>query len=76
MPYRFSHFPKAFKLMGSQLWQNLKSLLSITLFILILVGLGTLLVNYFWYVVSIVAALALFCWVWFCLDKVKREEKR
>jgi preprotein translocase subunit SecE len=76
MPYKFSHFLKAFKLMGSQLWQNLKSVMGGVLFIIIVILLGTLLVNYFWYVVSIVAALALFCWGWLCLDKVKREEKR
>ena len=79
MPYKFSHFLKALKLMGGYLLPRLKAMLIGAAIVCGLFLIAQLFINYFWYTVGVIAFIAFvaFClWLWFSLEEVKREEKR
>jgi hypothetical protein len=75
MPYTFSHFVKALKLMGRQIFPSLKDFLLGVLTIIVVVAAVALIYHFFFYAVAVVAVLAFVMWFWIALDSVTREDE-
>jgi len=75
MPYTFSHFVRALKLMGRQIFPSLKDFLLGVLTIIVVVAAVALIYHFFFYAVAVVAVLAFVMWFWIALDSVTREDE-